>query len=264
MTPRLSARFFVVSLVSAAGLIAVGACSGLASDVARYATSPGLSSSSPDSSPAPPKAPPALTDDQARAALITEADLGDPWAPTQGIATWRDGFLKASAPRGMPDCQRLLDVLYSDELLGAPARAVVGLDDGYADAQLRYQVSAQRPTEVDRALVWMRTLPQRCRQFTATTARGVVQGVQVVDSRLPAFGDARQGLRVTVTRDDDGQGAGQPVTLTLDVAAVRVGEDAFTVTNGGIGEVYPEVTQAAAELGAKRLAEVRKQGRVQV
>ncbi|WP_171117251.1 MULTISPECIES: hypothetical protein [Streptomyces] len=264
MTPRLSARFFVVSLLSAAGLVAVGACSGLASDVARYATSPEFSSASPDGISPPPKTPPALTDDQARAALITEADLGDPWAPTQGVATWRDGFLKASAPHGMTDCQRLLDALYSDELLGAPPRAVIGLDDGYADAQLRYQVSSQRPADVDQTLVWMRTLPQKCRQFTATTARGLVQGVQVVDSALPAVGDARQGLRIMVTRDEDGPGEGEPVTLTLDVAAVRVGEDAFTVTNGGLGAVYPEATQAAAELGAKRLAEVRKQGRVTV
>ncbi|GAA3300198.1 hypothetical protein GCM10020295_40310 [Streptomyces cinereospinus] len=161
------------------------------------------------------------------------------------MATWRDGFLKASAPVALPDCQRLLDALYSDELLGAPARAVVGLDDGYADAQLRYQVSAQRPADVDRALAWLRTLPQKCRQFTATTARGAVQTVQVADSRLPEFGDARQGLRVTLTREE----AGQPVTLTVDAAAVRVGQDAFTVTNGGLADVYTEVTQAVAELG---------------
>ncbi|MBG0853767.1 hypothetical protein I2W78_18410 [Streptomyces spinoverrucosus] len=260
MIPRLSVRVLVVSVLSMGGLFAVGACSGLASDVARYTTSSGA----PDGSATAPKAPPTLTDEQARAALITEADLGDPWAPTQGVATWRDGFLKATAPAALPDCQRLLDALYSDELLGAPARAVVGLDDGYADAQLRYQVSAQRPTDVDRALEWMRTLPRTCRQFTATTARGVVQGVQVVDSELPAIGDARQGLRVAITRDDDGAGEGEPFTLTLDVAAVRVGEDAFTVTNGGLGDVYAQATQAAAELGAKRLAEVRKQGRVQV
>jgi hypothetical protein len=57
---------------------------------------------------------------------------------------------------------------------------------------------------------------------------------------------------------------GEPVTLTVDVAAVRVGEDAFTLTNGGLGDVYTEVTAAATELGARRLAEVRKQGRVQV
>ncbi|GGS86571.1 hypothetical protein [Streptomyces chromofuscus] len=258
MTPRPSARFLAVSALSAGGLFAVGACSGLASDVARHA--PDFSSASPDVSPTAPRAPQALTRAQAEAALITEADLGDPWAPTQGVATWRDGFLKASAPAGSPDCQRLIDALYSDELLAAPARAVVGLDDGYADAQLRYQVSAQRSTDVDRILVWLRTLPTQCRQFTATTARGVVQGVQVADSRLPAIGDARQGLRITVTRAD----AGESVTLTLDVAAVRVGQDAFTVANGGLGEVSTEVTRAAAELGAKRLAEVRKQGRVQV
>ncbi|MFG3656614.1 hypothetical protein [Streptomyces sp. NPDC047706] len=258
--PRSAARLLLVSALSASGLLALGGCSGLASDVARYASAPRSATASAGVSATPPQSAPALTDAQARSALVTEADLGDPWAPTQGVATWRDGFLKASAPAGMPDCQRLIDALYGDELLGAPARAVVGLDDGYAGAQLRYQVSSQRAAEVDAALVWLRSLPQKCRQFTATTALGVVQGVQVADSALPAFGDARQGLRITVTRVN--RGASE--TLTLDIAAVRVGEDAFTVTNGGLGEVFTEVTQAVAELGAERLAEVRKQARAQV
>ncbi|MFJ4469993.1 hypothetical protein ACIP2X_21325 [Streptomyces sp. NPDC089424] len=263
MTPcprrRSAARLLVVSALSASGLLAVTGCSGLASDVARYASSP-RTAGSPSGSATSSGSAPALTDAQAQSALVTEADLGDPWGPTQGVATWRDAFLKASTPAGTPDCQRLIDALYSDELLGAPARAAVGIDDGYAGAQLRYQVSAQRAADVDTALAWLRSLPQKCRQFTATTALGVVQGVQVADSRLPEFGDARQGLRITVTRPN----GNDTVTLTLDIAAVRVGEDAFTLTNGGLGEVFTEVTQAVAELGAERLAEVRKQARVSV
>ncbi|MEV7995764.1 hypothetical protein AB0O67_28855 [Streptomyces sp. NPDC086077] len=258
--PRSAARLLLVSVLSASGLLAVTGCSGLASDVARYASSPRTAAGSPSGSSTSSQSASALTDAQARSALVTEADLGDPWAPTQGVATWRDGFLKASTPAGTPDCQRLIDALYSDELLGAPARAVVGLDDGYAGAQLRYQISAQRAGDVDAALAWLRSLPQKCRQFTATTALGVVQGVQVADSGLPELGDARQGLRITVTRANGNDTA----TLTLDIAAVRVGEDAFTLTNGGLGEVFTEVTQAVAELGAERLAEVRKQARVSV
>lgn len=57
---------------------------------------------------------------------------------------------------------------------------------------------------------------------------------------------------------------GEPTTLTLDVAALRVGEDAISVTNGGFGDVQTEATQTAVQLGAERLKEVRRQGRVQV
>ncbi len=65
-----------------------------------------------------------------------------PWTPTQGTATWRDSLLKAKT--NIPDCQRLLDALYADELLGTPAtaQAVTTLDDPDDEAQLRYQVAA--------------------------------------------------------------------------------------------------------------------------
>lgn len=50
----------------------------------------------------------------------------------------------------------------------------------------------------------------------------------------------------------------------IATAAVRVSDDVLVLTNGGLGDVYTEVTQGLAELGAKRLADVRKQARVQV
>ncbi|MFJ3719761.1 hypothetical protein [Streptomyces sp. NPDC090057] len=200
-----------------------------------------------------------LTDDQARAALLTQNDLGAPWSATRGAATWRDGLLKASS--GTAECQRLLDALYADELLGAPARVAVGLDDADTDAQLRYQIGARRPADVDAALAWLRTMPERCARFTATTENGLVEDVQVQDAPLPEVGDARQGLRLTLyTMTSDGQN----VVLTMDVAAVRVGEDSFALTNGGLGDVPNEATQAAVQIGAMRLADIRKQGRAEV
>ncbi|MGV9405040.1 hypothetical protein [Streptomyces sp. NPDC003667] len=200
-----------------------------------------------------------LSDDQARAALLTQNDLGAPWTATGGAATWRDGLLKASTTTA--ECQRLLDALYTDELLGAPARAAVGLDDPDTDAQLRYQIGARRPADVDAALAWLRTMPERCARFTATTQNGLVEDVQVQEAPLPEVGDARQGLRLslyTTTSDN------QDVTLTMDVAAVRVGQDSFALTNGGLGDVPNEATQAAVQVGALRLAAVRKQGRAEV
>jgi len=214
---------------------------------------------SPSAKPSP-QAPGVLSEAQARAALLTVADLGAPWTATRGAATWRDGVLKATS--AAPECARFLDALYADELLGAPARAVVGLDDADTDAQLRFQVTAQRPVaEVDRALAWLRTIPQVCARFTATSPENVVQDVMVTEAPLPEVGDVRQGLHVTLTSHNED---GEPSTLTLDVAAVRVGDDAYTLTNGGLGDVANEATQIAVQLGALRLADVRKQGRVQV
>ncbi|MDQ0685095.1 hypothetical protein QFZ56_004058 [Streptomyces achromogenes] len=222
--------------------------------------------------PSAPAASKGLTKAQAQAALITERDLGAPWTPTRGAATWRDGMLKATASPA--DCQRLLDDLYADELLGGPARAVVALDDPDSGAQLRYQLTASRPADVDRSLARLRTLPQTCARFTAKAAGDAVLDVQVSELPLPEVGDVRQGLRVTLTRwagaaENAGENAGEnlggnPTVLTLDVAAVRAGEDAFTLTNGGLDDAPNAATQAAVQLGVRRLEDVRKQGQVQI
>ncbi|MEU6352827.1 hypothetical protein ABZ896_26450 [Streptomyces sp. NPDC047072] len=257
-------RALAAVALSLGTLVTVTACSALsAPPTARRAPITQATSASPTPSPsASPAGAATLTEAMARAALVTDADLGEPWTPTQGAATWRDGVLKAKTQ--LPDCQRLLDALYADDVFGAgsPPRAVVGLDDAWNEAQLRYQVVAREPAETDRTLAWLKTLPQKCGQFAATTVTGAVEGAQVTELRLPeTAGDARQGLRIMLT----GESAdGEPSTLTLDVAAVRVGEDAIGVTNGGLGDVQTDVTQTVVDLGARRLAEVRKQGRVQV
>ncbi|MFI9150971.1 hypothetical protein [Streptomyces sp. NPDC053367] len=254
-------RPVVASLLCAGALLATSACSAIVMERAAApsgSASPATARPPRSSAPPSPAAQPALTDAQAQDALISEADLGEPWAPTQGAATWRDAFLKATATQ--PDCARLLDALYTDELLGAPGRAAVGLDDGWDEAQLRHQVAVRPRAEVDRALEWLASLPGRCARFTATAALGRSLEVTVTDLPLPEAGDARQGLLVTVTEE----AGDEPLTLTLLAAAVRVGDDAFTVTSGGLGDVPPEVVDAAVDLGARRLAEVRRQGRVQV
>ncbi|MFI2431406.1 hypothetical protein [Streptomyces sp. NPDC018693] len=242
------------------GLLLTTGCAGLGLE--HPATAPRPTPTVESSAPVPTAGTGDGTDGlsaaQAQAALITVSDLGAPWAATRGAATWRDGLLKSTAAG---ECQRLLDVLYTDELLGGPARATVGLDDADTGAQLRFQVGAQRPAEVDRALEWLGTMPQKCAWFTATTAGGAMQDVRVYGAALPEVGDVRQGLRVTLESEVED---GESVTLTLDVAAVRVGEDAFALSNGGLGDVPNEATQAAVQLGALRLADVRQQGRAEV
>ncbi|MFF8968903.1 hypothetical protein [Streptomyces sp. NPDC014995] len=207
-----------------------------------------------------PAAAPGLTEAQAHAALITDTDLGPPWTPTRGAATWRDGLLKATTPTA--ECQKLLDRLYADEVLGGPARAVVALDDPHSEAQLRYQLTDRSPAQADRALAWLETLPEKCAQFAAKAPDDTVLEVTVAELPLPEVGDVRQGLRVTLTdwNTDDAE----PLVLAVDVAAVRVGQDTFALTNGGLNDVPNEATQAAVQLGVQRLTEVRKQGRVEI
>jgi hypothetical protein len=260
MTAAIRSRAFLLTLL-AAGLLIAGGCAAFGLRQPETAPTPLPTIDRPAASPRASVRPDGstLTDEQAEAALITQTDLGAPWIATRGAATWRDGLLKATtAP---PECQRMLDALYSDELLGAPARAAVGLDDTDTDAQLRFQIGARRPADVDAVLSWLGTLPRQCARFTATTDRGIVEDVQIVDAPLPAVGDARQGLRVTLasTAQD-----GQETVLTLDVAAVRLGQDAFALTNGGLGDVPNDATQAAVQIGALRLAAARQQGRAQV
>ncbi|MGW7264249.1 hypothetical protein [Streptomyces sp. NPDC054842] len=201
---------------------------------------------------AAPAAAAALSDAQAAQARLALDDLGPRWAPTEGAATWHDALLKGTADDA--DCRRLLDGLYEDDLLGEPSggRAVVGFDDTENGAQLRHVVAAYDRAGLDASMEWLRGLPARCGEFTATDEQGVERAVQVVDSPLPGLGDARQGLRMTVSGDVEQI----PATLTLDIVSVRVGDSAFVLTDGGLYGTDEESTVRAAERGAQRLKAV--------
>lgn len=196
-----------------------------------------------------------------QAALITENDLEGNWNQVKGAAD-RGGtlligkvdvaqFLTAKA--NAADCQRLLDALYDDDLLGKPtgASALAGFEQG--DARLLHQVAAYNRVRLSAAPAWLKTLPVRCDQFTATDAKGGRRTVQVTSASVPKQGDARQGLHVRV----QGTANGEPATLTLDVAAVSVGSDAITVTAGGpAGGAHPSL-ELVVRKGAQRLKDVQ-------
>lgn len=216
------------------------------------ATSP---TATPSASPTPD-----LTEAGARSALITEADIEDYWDQVDDPQKWRDSLLIGevdaaaflSGKSEAADCQRLLDSLYDETLLGRPsgASALTGFEEG--DSRLLYQVAAYRKADLDEAMKWLKSLPDTCDQFTLTGGDDGERTVQVVEASLPAEGDARQGLTVTVK----GTSGGDPVTLTLDVAAVQVGADAITVTNGGLGGANHAATEAAVGQGTPRLEQV--------
>lgn len=258
--PRPPARTVIASTLSAATLLSASACSlGGLDRVVKGVPEAVSPAATADASPTPAAAP-TLTEAQARAALIDEADLGEPWVPTAGFATWRETMLKASTESA--DCGRLLDALYGEELFGPDAvtRASVGLDDEGAGAQLRYQVVAHRPDDLDRTLAWLGGLPEKCGEFTATAGSGEMV-VEVSEAEMPEIGDARVGLQIVLSAVSDYDDA---PTLTLHVAAVRVGDDAIALTNGGLADVSSDATWAAVELGTRRLTEVRKRGRAEI
>lgn len=261
----------VLAVVLAAGtLLATAACSGADSSapsgsetastvaergIAAQTTSPTSTSTSASPSPGPD-----LTETGARNALITPADLEDNWTQVDNPQEWRDSLLVgdvdvAAFIEGASDaseCRRLVDALYDEDLLGRPsgASALNGFREG--DSRLLYQVAAYDKAGLDESMRWLKSLPDTCDQFTLTGGDDGERTVQVIELALPETGDARQGLTVTVK----GTSSGDPVTLTLDVAAVQIGANAITVTNGGLDGAKHDSTSTAVEQGTERLQEV--------
>ncbi|MET9257738.1 hypothetical protein [Streptomyces sp. NPDC003717] len=204
--------------------------------------------------------PGALTASGAKAALLTEGDLEGDWNKVSDPGSWRDSLLVGkvdvadflTADANAQDCQRLMDGLYGDDLLGKPsgASALAGFSMG--DSRLLEQVAAYDRSSLDDSLKWLASLPQKCDQFTATDSAGGKRTVQVTEASLPKSGDARQGLHVVV----QGTSNGTPATLTLDVAAVRVGTDAVLVTGGGLDGGQTDSVTAGARTGTDRLKTV--------
>ncbi|MFI6562499.1 hypothetical protein [Streptomyces sp. NPDC050534] len=255
----------LASALATAALLATAACSGSGdgsgSQAADVAASP-LAETSRAAAPhtAATSAPPRLTAAGAQAALITETDIEDSWNQVKDAAKWGDtlligkvdvaGFLTAKADAA--DCQKLLNALYDHNLLGKPsgASALRGFEQG--NSRLLYQVASYDPAKLSSAQAWLKTLPVKCDQFTATDAKGGKRTVQVTQGTVPAVGDSRQDLRVVVQGTTNGEAA----TLTLDVAVVRVGDDAITITAGGLDGAEQQSTGQAATKGTQRLKDV--------
>jgi hypothetical protein len=245
--------------LAAGALLTTAACSDDGDD--------GSGSSDVAASPVAEKAPtakasPALTQAGAHAALITEADIEDDWTQVKDkdAANWHDSMLIGrvdvddflSGKTDAEDCQRLMDGLYADDLLGQPSgvSALRGFEQD--DSRLLHQVAAYERTDAQESLNWLGTLPDKCDQFTVTAGDGGKRTVQVVETSLPKVGEGRQGLRVTVK----GTAGGASATLTEDVAAVRVGTDAITVTAGGLDGDEHDSVEEAVKQGTQRLVDV--------
>lgn len=265
-TPRPSVRSLrVLAVALAAGtLLATAACSGAdnsapsGSETSGTVAERGLAAQT--TSPAASSPASDLTETGARNALITAADIEDDWTQVGNPQDWRDSLLVGNVDvaaflegkSDAADCQRLVDALYDETLLGRPsgASALTGFQEG--DSRLLYQVAAYDKAGLDDSMKWLQSLPDTCDQFTLTGGDSGDRTVQVIGMSMPDVGDARQGLTVTVK----GTSNGSPVTLGLDVAAVQLGADAITVTNGGLDGARHDTTSAAVEQGTQRLQEV--------
>ncbi|MGW1619710.1 hypothetical protein [Streptomyces sp. NPDC002172] len=251
--PSRPARVLATALAAGTLLATATACSDGTPEAA--AVSPAA-----ERSPAPSRTP-TLTGPGAQAALITPADIEDNWQLANDAATWRNQMLVGkvdvaqflNAKSDAADCQRLLDSLYSDTLLGR-ATGASGLR-GFTseDSRLLYQVGDYGQAAMEATIKWLRNLPTECNQFSATASDGSKRTVQVVEYKEPPkVGDELAALTVTV----QGTSNGQPATTTLDVAALRVGASGAAVTNGGLSGVDHDSTALALQNGAERLKEV--------
>ncbi|MGI5379688.1 hypothetical protein ACQEV2_36625 [Streptomyces sp. CA-251387] len=267
MTRRSSPLARVLSSALAAGvLLATSACSDDGdtdgSRASAVTASPVAEKAAPVATKQPTATPtPTLSEAGARTALITEADIEDDWTQVKQTEAenWHDSLLIGTvdvsdfltAKADAADCQRLLDSLFDDDLLGRPSGVSALRGFVQDDSRLLYQVASYDRTDPQDSLNWMATLPEKCDQFTATDG-SEQRTVQVIETKLPDVGDAREGLRVTV----QGRTGGEDATLTLDVAAVRVGNDAITVTAGGLSGDEHDSVEQAVKFGTQRLEDV--------
>ncbi|MFF0299995.1 hypothetical protein ACFYTV_04870 [Streptomyces sp. NPDC004562] len=267
MTRRTVRLARVLSTALTAGtLLATAACAqdgGRETGASGVSASPAAARQQTESPTGSPTGSPSgtLSESGAETALITAADIEDDWTQVKDTEAenWHDGLLIGkvdvsdfvSAKTQAADCQRLMDALFDDDLLGKPSGANALRGFTQDDSRLLYQVAAYDRTDVQDSLDWMAGLPQECDQFTMTE-NGEERTVQVTGTDVPSVGDAREAVRVSVRGPVDGTDA----TLTLDVAAVRVGDNAITVTAGGLDGDEHDSVESAVKLGTQRLQDV--------
>ncbi|MER5178530.1 hypothetical protein ABT009_09195 [Streptomyces sp. NPDC002896] len=235
----------VGAVLAAAALMATAACSG--GSAVSVVAAPTATGPTPTGSP--------LTERQADTALIGASDLGSPWEQTDQDAA-HDGLLEGEVDGGSKDCQKFLDRLEDGDLLGDKTSEDASrvFYNSANEAYLDYEVAAYKDqADVQKEMDWLKKLPQTCDQFTAKVGPDKTDAtVQVIEFGLPDAGGDHIGLNTKLTTKVEGEDA----TLTLDSAAVLMGPNGITLTNGGLQGAERDATEQAAQLGSQRLQQV--------
>jgi hypothetical protein len=226
----------VSTLLAAVFLPAVTACSG--------------GGSSAEVSPSG-SAVPALSQAQARTALIKASDLPAPWAPTGGAGSGNPLF---DGRTGKAECQKLLNALRDNDIVGrtAKAKADARFENTLNNSLLSYRVGSYELKAAEDGMALVRGLPQVCNGFTATIVGGTKATVQVVGGSPAQAGEDTAGLTVTMETTVKGVSA----TVTTEMAAVRIGPNVISISNGGLEGIDSSATARAVEHGAQRLKDV--------
>ncbi|GAA1928425.1 lipoprotein [Streptomyces sodiiphilus] len=196
----------------------------------------------------------AVTEAQARAALITDEDLPGQWSPADDGGTPAGRMLRGKA--GAAACHDLISGLRDNDVVGPGSGATADRTFRGGDSTLSYQVAAYQEEAAVQGLERIKRLPAKCDDFTLTDAHGHRATAQVTGVSLPDTGDDSAGVRMVLDTEVEGLAA----TLTLEVAAVRVGPNVLTVVNGGLDGADEEATRTAVDTGTDRLREVMDGG----
>ncbi|WMI58320.1 hypothetical protein RBH85_17055 [Streptomyces rochei] len=180
------ARPLPVAALSALLALTAAACSTGGREADRPAATAPATVRSPAALPQA-TAGPLLTRAQARAALITEADLGGVGTdPGRGdlarrAAEGRRGAARLRSAAGRPLHRGPVRRRHRAARRHRPRR-------GGSGAQIHYRITSHRPADIDTALAWLGTLPDACGRFTARADRGAVRDVRVTGLTLPEAG----------------------------------------------------------------------------
>ncbi|MFH8785198.1 hypothetical protein [Streptomyces roseoverticillatus] len=248
-----SLRRGALAALAAASLLALSACGDGDKDGKPAAGRSGSGSAAPDrgkeaAGPAP------LTAAQAKAALLTPADLSSGWEVDKSIPAYDVG--PTAMQLGKADkaaCQPLLDAFVgADNGPKAQAHAMTDLKQGgEAGTMMSLGVTSYRQADAVKVMQ-EKTDVGACGKFTAKAVDGSVDEAAGSELTVPALGDEARGVRVVFAATDEG------VSIQHDIAAVRVGGTVVTVAQASFTTAGSDAFEAALR---KAVEKVQKAGK---
>ncbi|GGX71010.1 hypothetical protein [Streptomyces hiroshimensis] len=234
-----------LAALAAASLLTLSACGD--GDKKGEDGKPSAAQDTAGAAPAPDKGSRPLTAEQAKAALLTPADLPSGWEVNKDIPAYDVGatgmqFGKA----GKAACQPLLDVFVgADNGPKAQAHAMTDLKQaGETGIQMTQGVTSYQEAEAVKVMQ-RKTDLAACGKFTVKGADGSTDEAAGSELTVPALGDEARGVRVVFAATEQG------VSIQHDIAAVRVGGTVVTVSQAS----FTTADTAAFETSLRKAVE---------